>query len=1287
MSRPGKRAADLGFAAITIEGGLISPEQITAIASATPDQKTAAEYGCPKGTSLRDEITRYFRIGQAHWQSFSTIDEPTVTQTAGFVRVLLEEAFGFSLAGPVTHDREGRRFRIAWEAKAGKVPIVVAAPATGEDGKLADGFTRAQPEFGDGPDGRIARRSPAVLLQDWLNANPDFYWGLVFAGDRVRLMRDNASFTRPAYIEADLGAIFRDEMFADFTALWLLIHNSRFGAEGAPASDCALERWREAGMRAGTAARDRLRGNVEDALLSLGQGFLDANPALRQKLDEGALSMSGYFEQLLRTVYRLIFLAVAEDRNLLHAPGASRAVRALYGENYGFAYLRDRSAQRGAHDHHQDAWEGVKIVFNALERGEGLLGLPALGSLFSRGLTPDLGQASLPNRALLAAIYKLGWLIDDKRRVRINWRDMATEELGSVYEGLLELVPMREDEGRTFTLDSGLKGNTRKTSGSYYTPDSLVQTLLDSALDPVLDRAEAEGGVEAILALRVIDPASGSGHFLLGAARRMATRVAQLRDSDAPDYHRALRDVVSSCIYGVDRNPMAVELAKVALWIESVSPGQPLGFLDANIRCGDALLGVFDLEALEQGIPDDAYKPLTGDSEDAAKYWNIKNKNEKKGQGAFDFDSGGGAMPPRKLAANLSTIRRMSEDTVSQVEKKREAFEAWRRDPDRYATKVACDLYTAAYLLPKLEVPENYQRGQVPTTADVWKKLGGGQIYGPLEAASVDAAEFARAFHWPLAFPDVLIGKGGFDVVLGNPPWEKFTILEREFFAAYSEIAEEANASKRKRLISAAFEKSPELAKIWGKEQRLVSAFGKFLRSSNRFKLSAVGELNLYPLFAELSLSLLSATGKSGLIVKSMMFTGSTWKGFTDYLITSGRLESVFDFKNWEMLFPTVGYHERYSLATFTGAVTETVLKLAVGLTHSRNLVQEGVIIKINREIPRQLNPDTGTLPQCESSEDLRILTRVATAFPTLGVSPWHAHYTSGLHMTSDAAELRDLEELQGAGYKLVGSWFALGEEVFAPVYEGKLIHQFDHRFATFDGIPPEKRFGIKAATITPTLEVKGQRDFEILPRYWVRGAFQEANLAARGLRDNWNIAFRDTTNVISNFRTAVGCVVGPAAFNYKAPNIVISKGDPRQSALFLSMFNSTPFDYLIRQKFYGANFTKSLLLQSFVVPPEAVAQHHDSLIDAVVALTNTSDSVIFFAKDLDRTHLSTTNPEERLMLRAWIDAVYFTAFGFARSEVEYVFGTFPIWKEKSENVWGRFRERDEALRFFENME
>lgn len=784
MARHLKRAADIGLAAINVEGGLISPEKLAEIAATTPDAKAAADYHCPKGTSLRDEITRYFRIGQAHWQAWSRIERPTVTQTAAFAKALLQEAFGFeALKGPTDHIADGHRYRVTWEAKGGRVPIVVAAPIGSDNGKTIEAFTKALPEFGDGHTEGLARRSPIALLQDWLNTGNESTWGLVFAGDRIRLMRDNASFTRPAYIEADLGAIFRDEMFADFTAIWLLIHATRFGGEGAPGGESPLEKWREAGQRAGTAARERLRGSVEDTLLALGQGFLDANPLLCARLDDQSISMQAWFEQLLRIVYRLIFLAVAEDRDLLLSPNISASVRSLYLEGYGFAHLRDRSIRRSAHDHHLDAWEGAKIVFRALEGGEKLLGLPALGGLFGSGLTPDLDDAKLPNRAFMAAIFKLSWLMNNDRRVRINWRDMATEELGSVYEGLLELVPVREDHGRTFTFAGGAeaKGNARKLSGSYYTPDSLVQTLLDSALNPVLDRAEAEGGADAILALNVVDPACGSGHFLLGAARRMATRVAQLRDNDDPDYPAAMRDVARNCIHGVDRNPMAVELAKVALWIETVDPGKPLGFLDANIQCGDSLLGVSDLTMLEKGIPDEAYKPLTGDNKETAKWFAQRNKTEKIGQGSFDWARGGGGLPPAKLAAEMDDLRHLPEDTVEQVEERRRRFVAWTNNPKRWATKVGCDLYTAAFLLPKKGgVPTNANSVTIPTTGHVRARLGGKSLYGPLETAAIDAAEYARAFHWPLAFPEVMISRGGFDVVLGNPPWEVVQLGEEE---------------------------------------------------------------------------------------------------------------------------------------------------------------------------------------------------------------------------------------------------------------------------------------------------------------------------------------------------------------------------------------------------------------------------------------------------------------------------------------------------------------------------
>ncbi len=333
------------------------------------------------------------------------------------------------------------------------------------------------------------------------------------------------------------------------------------------------------------------------------------------------------------------------------------------------ARLRDRAIRRSAWDRYHDAWEGLLITFAALARGEPRLGLPALDGLFAPGTIPDLDTLHLSNRALLEAIYRLAWLRDDGALVPVNWRDMETEELGSVYESLLELTPRLTDDERAMMFAEGAeqKGNARKTTGSYYTPDALVQTLLDSALDPVLDRveAEAEDPAAALLGVTVIDPACGSGHFLLAAARRIATRLARARSggvASAEDFRHALRDVARACLHGVDRNPMAVELTKVALWIETVDPGKPLGFLDANIRCGDALLGIFDMAALAKGIPEAAYKPLTGDDKPTAKYYATRNRTEQKGQS--DLFLRGGKLPAAApLAQARAAVRALPEES------------------------------------------------------------------------------------------------------------------------------------------------------------------------------------------------------------------------------------------------------------------------------------------------------------------------------------------------------------------------------------------------------------------------------------------------------------------------------------------------------------------------------------------------------------------------------------------------------------------------------------------------
>lgn len=1148
MARHLKRAASIGLTAVSIEGGLISPDQVAAIAATAPDQKAAAEYGCPKGTNLRDEITRYFRIGQAHWQAYARLAAPTEIQTTAFVKSLLEEAFGFEgLHGPNLHQQDGHTYRIALEAKGGRVPIVVAAPLS-----EAEAFTKSLSHLGDDHGGTIPRRSPSVLLQDWLNANTEVLWGLVFAGDRLRLMRDSASFTRQTYIEADLGAIFRDEMFSDFTATWLLIHATRFGAEGASSVDCALERWRESGLKAGTAARERLRENVEEALLALGQGFLDANPELRSKLDDGVLDIHGWFEQLLRIVYRLIFLAVAEDRDLLHAPDASISSRELYASAYSFNHMRERSTRRSAHDHHHDAWEGAKIVFRGLQRGEQLLGLPPLGALFAQGRTSDLDNLKLPNRAFLRAIFQLSWLVEDGRRLRINWRDMATEELGSVYEGLLELVPTREDNGRRFSFVGGAeaRGNARKTSGSYYTPDGLVQTLLDGVLNPALERAEAEGGAEAILALSVIDPACGSGHFLLGAARRMASRVALLRSSEAPDYPAAMRDVASHCIHGVDRNPMAVELAKVAMWIESVEPGKPLTFLDSNIRCGDSLIGVFDIEMLKRGVPDEAYKPLTGDDREIARAYGRYNKQQRDGKGATGLLSE--LRPPESLSRADQRLHSLPEDDLRQVEAKSRGFDELRASLDWQRLKSASDLYVAAYLYTAAYFSRKSSAASsfddLPITGHVWNAAGGRDVPQHLVDGARKTSDVVRAFHWHIEFPRIFNapdpGRRGFDVVIGNPPWERIKLQEQEFFAARSpDIAGARNKAEREKLIKKLEKAEPDSpdGQLWVDFQfakRTAEASSEFVRTAGRYPLTGKGDVNTYALFAELFFQLTNARGFAGVIVPTGIATDLSTSAFFGELIERSRLMKLLSFYEIRRWFK--GTDDRKAFCILMIGEAGGAADFCFDIENIEDIDDPRRSFKLTSSQIARINPNTRTAPVFRSRADADITAKLYVRAPVLieqrseesggDANPWGITFQTLFHMSNDSHLFATAQALEAEGWIRDGvDWIRRGDppsERRVPLYEAKMTHLFDHRWATYAGGSVDDEEGARDCTPAE----KQNPNFETTPRYWVPEEHVRVGLARvpaslkRGFREgNADRILKSLTEWLVGYWTASG--------------------------------------------------------------------------------------------------------------------------------------------------------------------
>ncbi|PLL13936.1 restriction endonuclease [Tabrizicola sp. TH137] len=1274
---------------LSLEGNLIAPAMVASVDRREASEQTEADYRIRKGLTIREEISTAFRVGQSHFDTFSRIANPSVDATRRFIKAFLQETFGFDDLAPA----DGALSFIA----GGRVPIVVVPPT---DEKLDRRSATLSTD---------RTRSPAFALQDHLNEHDETLWGLVTNGTLIRLMRDNASLTRPAYIEADLSQIFTNEDAASFAVLWLLIHRTRFGVAGAPAADCALERWRDAGSKEGEVARDRLAVQVQIALKVLGSGFLEANPDLRDKLKSGEVNLTEWFNELLRLVYRLIFLMVAEDRNLLHPEKAKPDARKLYAEGYSLGQLRAQCYRAASWDKHHDRYEGIKIVFHALASGQDALALPALGGLFAGDKLPHLETARLRNRAFMEALYRLSWLDQKTGMVPVNWRAMETEELGSVYESLLELQPQLGDDGKTLLFASEAaeqKGNQRKTTGSYYTPDSLVQALLDTALDPVLDKTEAEADdpAKALLKLSVIDPACGSGHFLLAAARRIATRLARIRADGTPslaDFRHALRDVARSCLHGVDRNPMAVELTKVALWIETVDPGLPLGFFDAQIRCGDALMGVFDLKVLQGGIPDAAYKPLTGDDKDTAKYYLQANRAATSGQGGFDFGTGQVAMPEMKpLALDFSGFRDLPEDTVEQIGAKAARFKELRKGQAFVRATAAANLYVAAFLLPKVGgAPAGASARTVPTTEELWLALNQGKIRQAMMDAP-KAARRARAFHWPLEFPDVM-QRGGFDVVLGNPPWEVMQLSEEEYFATIRPEIASLSGAARKRAIADLERDDPSAFLSFEREKRQFVAINEFARESGRFKLSARGKLNTYALFAEVFRTLRRPTGRAGGIFPLGIATSETLSEFFSSILRNQELVSLIsmaEIKDWFS-----GTKDNQSFCLFTMGQSHRA-KFMFKLQTPQDLSDARRLFFLSPGDVEKMNPNTLTAPVLRTEMDAVLVSNIYSRVPILfadgppQLNPWNLQFRQGMfNMTTDSNLFYTSKELVERGHQLVGSCFISTDrsQKYLPLYEAKMMSYFDHRW----GFYPEGAVDDTRALPRPALEQKQDPAYEVLPRYWVDERHAREIAQRLSWSRDWLLGWRDVTNT-TNERTLIASVTPFFAASGKMP-LILPEQSAKLAACLLANLSSLVLDFVVRLKLGGTSVSQFYLKQFPVLAPEYYTEPRLAfLTPKVLELTYTSHSLAPFARDLGHDGPPFAWDEDRrALLRADLDAFYARAYGLTRDELRYILDpadvkgpdypseTFRVLKEKEIRHHGEYRTRRLVLAAWDRME
>lgn len=1297
------------LATITSVGGLLPPDLLARIVAGDRDVPGIgpSDYGLDDGITLREAISRAWNRLVPAWRAFVAArdklpkDDPATTVTREkFLQPLFEELRFGRVAPRAAYQVDDRTYAIthAW----GEVPIHMLGAGVSLDTKQAKVAG-------------AAKSSPHGLVQDFLNRSKPHLWAIVTNGLSLRLLRDHHSLTTQAYVDVDLEAMFEGNHYADFALAWMVFHQSRF--EAARPEDCWLEKWFTLARDQGVAALDDLRGGVERAIEALGRGFLrhKDNAALRDELRDGGLDKQEYYRELLRLVYRCIFLFSTEERDVLLDPAAEESAKARYRRFYATRRLRELAGtMRGGP--HGDLWQGLMTVMRGLDGGCAPLALPALGSfLWSPSAVPHLGAASLANEDLLTAMRELSYLSRNGKRFPVAWRTVAADELGGIYEGLLELHPSLDVDAGAFELETAA-GHERKKTGSYYTPTSLVDCLLDTALDPVVDaavkgksRADAEA---ALLALKVVDPACGSGHFLVAAARRMARRLATVRTGDdepsPPELRHALRDVIGRCVYGVDLNEMAVELCKVALWMEAIEPGRPLSFLDAHVQHGNALLGATPA-LIERGVPDEAWEVLEGDDKAVAKALKKRNREERKAAEKQQGTMFAGSAGERggKLVEAARAALEGGDGRVEDVKAREDRWARFQKSREYQEARLVASAWCAAFVWRKAGEDPGLAAA-APTYATF------ASLRGDATTASARLTKEVRAldnqylfFHWHLQFPDVFgvkaggapVGEGseddvtgwtgGFDVVLGNPPWEHVELKEIEWFAARRPaIAKAENAAKRKKLIAELATDDPALFSAFRDAVRALDGQAAFARASGRYPLTARGRVNTYALFAELDRTSLREGGRAGSIFPSGIATDDNTKEFFGSVVARGQLASLYHFENEDQVFPAVHHAFRFCLFTIAAAGTAEPADLVFYARSVAHLAETGRHFQLTPADFLLLNPNTRTCPTFRWTRDAEINKGIYRRLRVLlnegadDGNPWGVSFMQGLfNMASDSGLFRDRARCESDGFRLNGNVFERGASKRLPLYEAKMVHHFDHRFATYEGQTEAQSNQGKC----PEFDDSDHRDPSRIPHpyYWVDEQEVSQQLAGRWSR-SWLVGWRDIARA-SDMRTVIAAAIPAVAVGHKLPLLLPSAAAAGAAGLYGALC-SLVFDYAARQKVGGTSLTYFIIKQlpmptpaalSRPAPWDAPTSTENWLASRVLELTFTSNDMVGFATDVGYAGPPFRwDPERRAILRAELDAAFFHLYGLDADDTAYILDTFPVLRDKEVRQFGEYRTR-----------
>ncbi len=774
-------------------------------------------------------------------------------------------------------------------------------------------------------------------------------WALLFNGVSLRLVDATRPFSR-RYVQFDLEIVLDDER--TFAALWAMqrLLNSE-GASGLHALVAASE------QHSGTICRS-LRAGVLTASADILSALVVSTP--RRK----GITAAGAFEQALTIVYRILFLLFAEARGL--AP----LWHQVYRESYSISALSAAIAGGGLAPGVWEALAATSRLAHAGCRAGDLTVTPFNGRLFNPLQTPLAEQSMDDDRARRALVALTTTVAPDRAgREPILYRDLGVEQLGAVYETLLDYQPqiVRHPRARgrqeDVSVTLGRGASLRKSTGTFYTPEPIARYLVRRTLGPLVDGRPAE----EILALRVLDPAAGSGAFLVAACRFLAQAYedalvehgdCRAGDLGADDRTVFRRTIVERCLYGVDVNPMAVQLARLSLWLTSLAADRPLNFLDHHLQVGDSLLGTW-LRSLRSPPREHARKAATLPLFDGHALENTLRE----------------ALPVRFSLASIpdDSIQqvRSKESALATLADRRSALSAWKRVADLWCAHWFTDCPPPASAFRTLSDVILTGTSALPDRA----------TRDHLMAADAAAAA-ARFFHWELEFPEVFfdeIGgprdRPGFDAIVGNPPWE---MLRGDHGRGDERAVARADAERTTR----------------------------FTRQSGLYTAQSDGHANRYQLFVERAVSLARSGGRIGLVLPSGLATDHGSARLRRRLLTSCDVDTIVGFDNRRGVFP-IHRGVRFLLVTATQGGPTTTVKCQFGEEDPAVLEDHDSAdrppVSVTPALLRRISGDDLALPDLRSPVDLAIVERCTSLFPALGDDGgWRARFGRELNVSDD---------------------------------------------------------------------------------------------------------------------------------------------------------------------------------------------------------------------------------------------------------------------------------------------